>query len=118
MLICIVVCAFFGAGCSTWEPTSRPIVSKSGEPYLFPQKYKFGGDLRIALTDSSTVELKKAYALDYTLFGTAEDGSMAIPFQDISGVEEKHSPEGINARSVAVVSIVVLGLALAMLSGS
>jgi hypothetical protein len=116
--VLVLVCVLFGAGCATWEPTNRQVVSKSGEPYLFTQKYKFDGDLRVALTDSSIVELKKAYALEYTLFGTAESGSMEIPFEDIIGVEEKHSPEGINSRSVVVVGILVLSIGLVALSGS
>ena len=69
------------------------------------------------MTDSTIVELSRAYALDYTLHGTADSGSMSIPFEDITTVKEKHKPEGINTRSIAVVSIMVLVLALGIAGG-
>jgi len=105
LLVCVLVCAVFAAGCSSWRPPSRPVVSKSGKSYTFPRKYEFREDLRVALKDSSVVELKGAYAADSTLFGTAESGSVAIPFRNITRVEEKDTPVEITPRMVVLVAL-------------
>ena len=112
LLVCVLVCAVFGAGCSSWRSPSRPVVSKSGKPYAYPQKYEFKGDLRVALVDSSVVELRDAYAVDYILYGTAKSKSIAIRFDDITKVEEKHTPTDINLRVIVLVSLIAVGFAL------
>lgn len=94
------------------------MVSKSGEPRLFTQKYKFDGDLRVSMTDSTMVQLKNAYALEYTLYGTAESGPMEIPFENIESVEEKHNPEGISLRAFVAAGLLVAGLTMAVISGT
>lgn len=75
-------------------------------------KHRFDGDLRVSLTDSTTVELTNAYALDHTLHGTAESGRMEIPIENITGVEEKRTPEGFSTRAFVVVGLLVVGLVI------